>query len=91
MLTVPTHLNFVSLDGFCMQVNKRLIVYEYMPVGILESHSFGEFFPKVRLAVWSCSSICNAVWYSGYGVDMNLSLLLSINVEIFCLFCALCL
>jgi hypothetical protein len=25
MLTVPTHLNFASLAGFCLQVNNRLL------------------------------------------------------------------
>jgi hypothetical protein len=52
MLMVPTHMNLASPVGFCMQGNKRPLVYEYMSVDILESHLFGEFFPQVRLAVW---------------------------------------
>jgi hypothetical protein len=60
MLTVPIHLNFASLTGFCMQVNKRLLVYE-LPGWQPGEHLFGEFFPQVRLAVCSSSSICNAV------------------------------
>ena len=41
MLTVLSQPNFVSLVGFCAQGDKRLLLYEYMPFGSLESHLFG--------------------------------------------------
>ncbi|KQK23823.1 probable serine/threonine-protein kinase PBL21 [Brachypodium distachyon] len=40
MLTVLSHPNLVSLFGFCAQGDERLLVYEYMPFGSLESHLF---------------------------------------------------
>jgi len=44
MLTVLNHRNLVSLVGFCAQGDERLLVYEYMPFGSLESHLFGKLF-----------------------------------------------
>ena len=44
MLTVLNHPNLVSLVGFCAQGDERLLVYEYMPFGSLESHLFGNLF-----------------------------------------------
>ena len=44
MLTVLNHPNLVSLVGFCVQGDERLLVYEYMPFGSLESHLFGNLF-----------------------------------------------
>lgn len=43
MLTVLNHPHLVSLVGFCAQGDERLLVYEYMPFGSLESHLFGKF------------------------------------------------
>ncbi|CAM0870492.1 unnamed protein product [Alopecurus aequalis] len=40
MLTMLSHPNLVSLVGFCAQGDERLLVYEYMPFGSLESHLF---------------------------------------------------
>ncbi|KAF0912267.1 hypothetical protein E2562_013950 [Oryza meyeriana var. granulata] len=40
MLTVLNHPHLVSLVGFCAQGDERLLVYEYMPFGSLESHLF---------------------------------------------------
>lgn len=34
------HVNLVRLLGFCVKDSKRLLVYEYMPNGSLESHLF---------------------------------------------------
>ncbi|KAF6998008.1 LOW QUALITY PROTEIN: hypothetical protein CFC21_014167 [Triticum aestivum] len=37
---VIQHVNLVILIGFCCQGDKRLLVYEYMPNGSLDSHLF---------------------------------------------------
>ncbi|KAH7847694.1 hypothetical protein Vadar_029145 [Vaccinium darrowii] len=36
-----SHPNLVKLLGYCWEENKLLIVYEFMPKGILEQHLFG--------------------------------------------------
>ncbi|XP_058071230.1 G-type lectin S-receptor-like serine/threonine-protein kinase At2g19130 [Magnolia sinica] len=36
------HVNLIHLRGFCSEVAKRLLVYEYMPNGSLDSHLFGQ-------------------------------------------------
>jgi serine/threonine protein kinase len=58
LLTMLSHPNLVSLVGFCAQGDERLLVYEYMPFGSLESHLFGEFFSDFRHAVCFVYFIC---------------------------------
>ncbi|XP_058073108.1 G-type lectin S-receptor-like serine/threonine-protein kinase At2g19130 [Magnolia sinica] len=36
------HINLIHLRGFCSEVAKRLLVYDYMPNGSLDSHLFGK-------------------------------------------------
>ncbi|KAF5754511.1 putative protein kinase RLK-Pelle-SD-2b family [Helianthus annuus] len=36
------HVNLVRLRGFCAQGSSKLLVYDYMPNGSLDSHLFGE-------------------------------------------------
>lgn len=36
-----SHINVVSLLGFCLQGSKRALIYEYMPNGSLEQYAFG--------------------------------------------------
>ncbi|CDP04243.1 unnamed protein product [Coffea canephora] len=38
MLTLLKHPNLVSLIGYCADGEQRLLVYEYLPTGSLESH-----------------------------------------------------
>ena len=41
MLTLLKHPNLVSLIGYCADGEQRLLVYEYLPTGSLESHLHG--------------------------------------------------
>ncbi|PKI55893.1 hypothetical protein CRG98_023709, partial [Punica granatum] len=38
MLSLVDHPNLVKLIGFCAERDQRLLVYEYMPLGSLETH-----------------------------------------------------
>jgi len=41
MLSLLHHPNLVSMIGYCAEGDQRLLVYEYMPLGSLESHLHG--------------------------------------------------
>lgn len=41
MLSLLHHPNLVSMIGYCAEGDQRLLVYEYMPMGSLESHLHG--------------------------------------------------
>ncbi|CAN1127634.1 Probable serine/threonine-protein kinase PBL21 [Linum perenne] len=41
MLSLLHHPNLVTLTGYCTAGEQRLLVYEYMPMGCLETHLFG--------------------------------------------------
>ncbi|CAN0927421.1 Probable serine/threonine-protein kinase PBL21 [Linum grandiflorum] len=40
MLSLLHHPNLVTLNGYCAAGDQRLLVYEYMPMGSLETHLF---------------------------------------------------
>ena len=44
MLSLLHHVNLVTLIGYCTAGDQRLLVYEYMPMGSLEDHLFGNFY-----------------------------------------------
>lgn len=53
MLSLLHHTNLVRLIGYCTDGDQRLLVYEYMPMGSLEDHLFGNvlivyFSPALR-------------------------------------------
>lgn len=41
MLSLADHPNLVKLIGFCAERDQKLLVYEYMPLGSLETHLHG--------------------------------------------------
>lgn len=41
MLSLLHHKNLVNLIGYCTDGDQRLLVYEFMPMGSLENHLFG--------------------------------------------------
>lgn len=41
MLSLLHHENLVNLIGYCTDGDQRLLVYEYMPMGSLENHLYG--------------------------------------------------
>lgn len=41
MLSLLHHPNLVNLIGYCTDGDQRLLVYEFMPMGSLENHLFG--------------------------------------------------
>ncbi|MBA0580505.1 hypothetical protein Gorai_022720 [Gossypium raimondii] len=44
MLSLLHHVNLVTLIGYCTAGDQRLLVYEYMPMGSLEDHLFGNIY-----------------------------------------------
>lgn len=42
MLSLVDHPNLVKLIGFCAERDQKLLVYEYMPLGSLETHLHGK-------------------------------------------------
>ena len=49
MLSLLRHSNLVTLIGYCADGDQRLLVYEYMPLGSLENHLFGNTLFSVYL------------------------------------------
>ncbi|TVU22031.1 hypothetical protein EJB05_31707, partial [Eragrostis curvula] len=41
-ISQTSHVNIVSLLGFCLEGSKRALVYEYMPNGSLQNHIYSE-------------------------------------------------
>ncbi|GMH10364.1 hypothetical protein Nepgr_012205 [Nepenthes gracilis] len=42
MLSLLHHPNLINLIGYCADGDQRLLVYEFMPMGSLENHLFGD-------------------------------------------------
>ncbi|KAJ8498491.1 hypothetical protein OPV22_009043 [Ensete ventricosum] len=52
VLTRVRHRNLVSLLGYCLDANERLLVYEYMPQGTLSHHLFEWKEPGLKPLEW---------------------------------------
>ncbi|CAG7901783.1 unnamed protein product [Brassica rapa] len=53
VLTKVRHRNLVKVEGYCLESNERLLVYEYMPLGTLSSHLFNWQEEGLQLLEWS--------------------------------------
>ena len=49
MLSLLHHSNLVTLIGYCTDGDQRLLVYEYMAMGSLEDHLFGNNLERLSL------------------------------------------
>ncbi|GAB2277214.1 hypothetical protein Dimus_011921 [Dionaea muscipula] len=52
LLSLLHHPNLVNLIGHCADGDQRLLVYEFMPVGSLENHLFGDNADKKKPLNW---------------------------------------
>ncbi|CAL5192974.1 unnamed protein product [Lathyrus oleraceus] len=52
MLSLLHHPNLVNMIGYCAEGDQRLLVYEYMPLGSLESH-LHDLFPDKEPLDWN--------------------------------------
>ncbi|CAA7023649.1 unnamed protein product [Microthlaspi erraticum] len=53
LLTKVRHRNVVTIHGYCLQGNERLLVYEYMPQGTLSRHIFNWEEEGLKPLEWS--------------------------------------
>ncbi|CAN8270554.1 unnamed protein product [Cochlearia groenlandica] len=63
MLSLLHHPNLVTLIGYCPEEDKRVLVYEYMPLGSLQYHLFGNinhFKPNIYISFYKLTKKINS-------------------------------
>ncbi|KAL5070535.1 hypothetical protein RYX36_021422 [Vicia faba] len=58
-ISVTSHVNIVSLLGFCLEGSKRALIYDYMPNGSLEKFIYQDKDPLKLNFPLSCNTIYN--------------------------------
>ena len=59
MLSLLRHPNLVNLIGYCAEGDQRLVVYEFLPLGSLDSHLHGSMLIKSHFFQFGAtSSLC---------------------------------
>lgn len=56
LLSQVRHQNLVSLEGFCYESQRQILVYEYLPGGSLADHLYGGFLQQHSVSIvlmWS--------------------------------------
>lgn len=68
MLSLLHHPNLVNLLGYCAYGDQRLLVYEFMPMGSLENHLFGNlrrqhssFHVNVKINTFHALLLCSQI------------------------------
>ena len=59
-----SHMNIVSLLGFCYEVNKRALIYEFMPKGSLDKFIYKSEFPN---------AICDFDWNTLFQIAIGIA------------------
>ncbi|KAK7340940.1 hypothetical protein VNO77_21658 [Canavalia gladiata] len=63
-ISKTSHVNIVSLMGFCYEKEKRALIYEFMPNGSLD---------KCIYKSGSSDAICNLDWYTLYRIAIGIA------------------
>jgi len=58
-ISMTSHVNIVSLLGFCLESCKRFLIYEYMPNGSLEKFIYEETDPLRLKLTLNCTTMYN--------------------------------
>ncbi|TVU22033.1 hypothetical protein EJB05_31709, partial [Eragrostis curvula] len=62
-ISQTSHVNIVSLLGFCLEGSKRALVYEYMPNGSLHNHIYSELATKWEMLLKIAIGIARGLEY----------------------------
>ena len=63
-ISKTSHVNIVSLLGFCYEMNKRALIYEFMPNGSLDKFIYKKGSPN---------AICNLDWKTLYQITIGIA------------------
>ena len=63
-ISKTSHVNIVSLLGFCYEMNKRALIYEFMSNGSLDKFIYKKGFPN---------AICNLDWNTLYQITISIA------------------